>query len=345
MSVVLVDWLGRGGIAQTSEAWVDELNASGHEVCVVTRANRELGDAERASDHVDVVEATRPGAIAAHRAVVAAAAATVRERHPSCVVVQNYVVPRLEEPLHRAARDVGARVIVVVHDERPHSIRSGTEIGLHGLLRRADVLVAHTGFVGDAVARGARRSVVQIPHPMQVGMLARSGGVTALTPGDDLLGLHFGTLRRRYKGSDVVAQLAGRVPGWTFGAVGNGAPTSRPGLEAAPGWIASEDLVATVAVADAAILPYRRASQSGAIVLAQALGVVPVATAVGGVPEQIDHDRDGVLVPRGATRDLWRAALQDLADDEHRKELSIAGRARVEAAHEQFARAVPALVT
>ena len=269
----------------------------------------------------------------------------MRERRPSCVVVQNYVVPRLEEPLHRAARDVGARVIVVVHDERPHSIRSGTEVGLRGVLRRADVLVAHTAFVGEAVARGARRSVVQIPHPMQVGMLARSGGVAALTPGDDLLGLHFGTLRRRYKGSDVVAQLAGRVPGWTFGAVGNGAPTSRPGLEAAPGWIASEDLVATVAVADAAILPYRRASQSGAIVLAQALGVVPVATAVGGVPEQIDHDRDGVLVPRGAARDLWRAALQELADDEHRKELSIAGRARVEAAHEQFARAVPALVT
>ncbi len=37
LSVVLVDWLGRGGIAQTSEAWVDELDASGHDVCVVTR--------------------------------------------------------------------------------------------------------------------------------------------------------------------------------------------------------------------------------------------------------------------------------------------------------------------
>ncbi len=115
--------------------------------------------------------------------------------------------------MHRAARDVGARVIVVVHDERPHSIRSGTEVGLRGVLRRADVLVAHTAFVGEAVARGARRSVVQIPHPMQVGMLARSGGVAALTPGDDLLGLHFGTLRRRYKGSDVVAQLRGARPG------------------------------------------------------------------------------------------------------------------------------------
>lgn len=345
MSVVLVDWLGRGGIAQTSEAWVHELDTSGQELCVVTRANRELGHSARASGCVEVIEASRPRAIAAHQAVVAAAVETVRERRPSCIVVQNYIVPALEEPVHRAARAVGARVVVVVHDDRPHSLRSGTQVGLRGVLRRADVVVAHTAYVGDAVARWVRRCVEQIPHPMQVGMLARSGGVAALTPGEQLLGLHFGTLRRRYKGSDVVAQLVGRVPGWTFGAVGNGAPACRPGLECAPGWIASEDLVATVAVADAAILPYRRATQSGAIVLAQALGVVPVATAVGGVPEQIDHDRDGVLVPRGARSDLWRAALEDLADDEHRKELSSAGRARVELAHEQFARAVPALVT
>lgn len=345
MSVVLVDWLGRGGIAHTSEAWVHVLDSSGLEVCVVTRASRELGHTSRGSGRVGVVEASRPRAIAAHRAVVAAAVETVRERRPSCVVVQNYIVPALEEPMYRAARDTGARVVVVVHDDRPHSLRSGTQVGLRGVLQSADVLVAHTAYVGDAVARRTRRTVEQIPLPMQVGMLNRSGGVAALAPGDQLLGLHFGTLRRRYKGSDVVAQLAGRVPGWTFGAVGNGAPACRPGLDCTPGWIASEDLVATVAVADAAILPYRRATQSGAIVLAQALGVVPVATAVGGVPEQIDHDRDGVLVPRGATSDVWRAALGELVDDEHRKELSTAGRARVELAHEQFARAVPELVT
>ena len=67
--------------------------------------------------------------------------------------------PELRRPATRgavapAARDVGARVIVVVHDERPHSIRSGTEIGLRGMLRHADMLVAHTAFVGDTVPAG-----------------------------------------------------------------------------------------------------------------------------------------------------------------------------------------------
>jgi glycosyltransferase involved in cell wall biosynthesis len=175
-------------------------------------------------------------------------------------------------------------------------------------------------------------------------MLGRSGGRAAFTVSEDLLGVHFGTLRRRYKGSDAFVTLAGRVPGWTFGALGTGAPPERPGLQSRSGWISSADLVATVAISDAAVLPYRRATQSGAVVLAQALGVVPIATAVGGVSEQIDHEADGMLVPCGATSDQWRAALEALTDDEDRKQLASAGRARVEAAHKTFARLTAELV-
>ena len=343
MSVMLVDWLGRGGIAQTTEAWMHELGACGHDLCVVTRAGRELGASGRRS-RVEVVETTRPRAIAAHRAVAAAAAELVRERRPSCVVIQNYVIPSLEEPLWRAARATGARIVFVVHDHRPHSVVSGSRVGLRRALRHADVVVAHSKHVGAAVERIARRRVERVPHPMQVGMLGQSGGRAVFTPGDLLLGVHFGTLQRRYKGSDVVANLAGTVAGWQLGAVGTGAPLARTGLETRSGWISSADLVATVAAADAAILPYRSATQSGAIVLAQALGVVPVASAVGGVPEQIDHGVDGILLEPGATDDEWRAALDELSDDEHRKNLASAGRARVEAAHHEFARASRRLV-
>jgi len=42
MSVVVVDWLGRGGIAQTTPAWTRALTDAGHEVVVVTRGGREL---------------------------------------------------------------------------------------------------------------------------------------------------------------------------------------------------------------------------------------------------------------------------------------------------------------
>jgi glycosyltransferase involved in cell wall biosynthesis len=344
MSVLVVDWLGRGGIAQTSEAWVHELDALGVEVHVVTRADRELGEICRAWQ----VESIEAGAgarrsLAAHREVVRAATVALREQRPSCVVVQNYIVPVLEEPLYRAAREVGARVVVVAHDHRPHSFTSGNRAGWRRQLRRADVVVAHSRFVGEAVARWTRKSVELVPHPLQVGMLARSGGRPAFACGPELLAVHFGTLRRRYKGSNAVLALAGQVPGWTFGAIGAGAPRARAGLDVVSGWVSSADLVASVAVADATILPYRAATQSGAIVLSHGLGVVPVATAVGGVVEQIDNGIDGVLIAPGSHRDAWRGVLEQLRDDEHRKQLAAAGRTRAERDHAQFCRAVAAL--
>jgi hypothetical protein len=325
VTVMLVDWLGRGGIAQTTEAWVHELGACGHDLCVVTRGGRELGEVPEQAARVDVVEATGPLAIAAHRAVVAAGADAIRARHPQCVVIQNYVIPALEEPLWRAARETGARIVFVVHDHRPHSMVSGFRVGLRPALGRADVVVAHSDHVGTAVTRMARRAVELVPHPMQVGMLGRPGGRAAFTAGHLLLGVHFGTLQRHYKGSDIVANLAGTVPGWQVGAVGTGAPRARRGLETHPGWISSPDLVATVAAADAAILPYRRATQSGAVVLAQAV--------------------DGMLLEPNARDEQWRAALGELTDDEYRKKLATSARARVEAAHLAFARAVQHLVS
>ncbi len=36
-SVLMIDWLGRGGIAQCTEAWAIELGGAGHAVTVVTR--------------------------------------------------------------------------------------------------------------------------------------------------------------------------------------------------------------------------------------------------------------------------------------------------------------------
>ena len=133
-------------------------------------------------------------------------------------------------------------------------------------------------------------------------------------------------LRRRYKGSDLVTQLAGGVDGWTFRALGVGAPVERPGLTSTPTYLDAADLVRLVGSSDAAVLPYRKATQSGAVVLAQALGVVPIASAVGGIPEQITDAEDGVLITPGAGADAWRGALMDLRDDTVRKPMAAAAR-------------------
>jgi glycosyltransferase involved in cell wall biosynthesis len=65
-----------------------------------------------------------------------------------------------------------------------------------------------------------------------------------------------------------------------------------------------------------------------ALLEAMALGRAVVATRVGGLPEVIDHDREGVLVPPGDPRALADAILALLADPELRQRLGEAARKR-----------------
>ena len=340
--VLLVDWLGRGGIAQTSESWAIVLGAAGHEVTVVTRPDRELGSGAVA------VTAARDarGRVRAHRAVVLAASRTIRDVRPSTVVVQNYVLPPLESPVYSAARAVGARIIVVVHDHRLHTLAAGTRFGLKQHLRGADVVVTHTEFVAKGVRAFAGRADVEVvPHPAQVGMLRHEREDAVLPEGPARWAGHFGVLQRAYKGGDVVETLARTgVQGWGMISVGVGAPVDVPGLHSMPGYASPGKLVGAITATDATLAPYAHATQSGVVVLGHLVGSVPVASAVGGIPEQIDHGVDGLLIPAGAPLDAWCDALTALADDEVRKELAVAGTARAWRDHDRFSARIAEIV-
>lgn len=129
MTTVLVDWLGRGGIAQTTEAWARELASNGTDVVVVTREGRELA----AAPVPIVTSPARRGRIATHRDLATAAARAIEEHRPGVVVVANYLIPPLELPVYEAARRVGARVVLVIHDHRLHSRLAGTWVGMRRL--------------------------------------------------------------------------------------------------------------------------------------------------------------------------------------------------------------------
>lgn len=340
--VLIVDWLGRGGIAQTTEAWALELMASGHAVTVVSRPGREL-----AGDGYDLLtaEAGAPGGVRAHRAVARAAAGAVRRLRPAVVVVQGSIVPLLERPVLGAAAAVGARRVMVVHNDRPHSPLSGTGLGYDRLLGDADTVVAHTRFVADRIGDRVRAPVQVIPLPVQIGML-RLPPVASPVPasaGPARLALHFGVVARRYKGGDVVSGLASDPPaGWRVAAVGRGA-SGIAGATSVDRFVDASELVAAVAGSAATVLPYRRATQSGAVVLAQASGSVPVASAVGGLPEQIVDGRTGILLPAGASVATWRSALAGLHDDDLQA-MATAGREAAWAAHDEFTERVNDLV-
>ncbi|MBV9663594.1 MAG: hypothetical protein JOZ37_06480 [Actinobacteria bacterium] len=86
------------------------------------------------------------------------------------------------------------------------------------------------------------------------------------------------------------------------------------------------------------------ASQSGAVVLGQVLGSVPVASAVGGIPEQIEHGRTGLLLPPDAPEKAWQDALSSLSDDGVRAPMVEAARETAWKNHHEFVAAIKGLV-
>ena len=197
------------------------------------------------------------------------------------------------------------------------------------------MVVAHSEFVAGHVRTSTgrdRRCVLTLPLPAP--KLA-AAGVNRLPPGEDRTAIGFGVMKRRYKGANRVESLAATgVPGWRFAIAGVGSPAGSPSLISLPGYLDAGDLAATVGGADSALMPYRRATQSGAIPFAQSVGAVPIATAVGGVVEQIRAGCDGILIPPGAGFSAWRDALEMVAADG--PTLAANGRDRAERLDREF---------
>jgi glycosyltransferase involved in cell wall biosynthesis len=360
MSVVLVDWLGRGGIAQCTDAWGKVAAENGHQVTVVTRRGREL--AEHWPDAATPSESV--SALWTHARLVRLATELVQEQQPDTVVLANYLVPSVEVAVVRAARRAGARCIVVVHDHRAHQVGESMRVGLGALLRRADLVVTHSRFVAEQIeAVAGHTPVVCWPLPLPGLMLQEicagdppwlrcMGGrpevgrspsffETSVLPTRASalpVAVHFGILRRRYKGTDTVAALASAgLPGWRFAFLGPGAPQVQgPQVYCDNRFLPSPELVTAVRASAVTLLPYQNATQSGAVVLAQVVGSVVVASKVGGLPEQVDDGRSGILLPVGAGPSAWREVLEDLSDDGRRRALADVAGQTVAARHQCF---------
>lgn len=336
MSVVVVDWLGRGGIAQTAEVWASTVCRYGVPVELVSRPGREIA--------VD-----RPGKLTRgprgvqHAGVVAAAVRAIRLRRPRLVVIHSWLLPVSELPVYFAARAVGAELVVVAHNHESHTRSTGLDIGLSKALGMADRVICHSDFVANSIRLPNTTSLSVIPHPKPEGLLRFDMGVGAAT--DRPTCLQFG-VQRGTKDVTLIAALADeRYDRWSFIAAGTLANALKPskGLDVRTGFQSAESLVAIVRQSDAVLLPYERASQSGAVVLARCLGAVPIASAVGGIPEQIDDGEDGILVSPGAAQGEWVAALDKAANPTFRNRCVEQGLKRMDLEHERFARFVEEL--
>jgi glycosyltransferase involved in cell wall biosynthesis len=131
---------------------------------------------------------------------------------------------------------------------------------------------------------------------------------------------------RAEKGLEVLLAAAARVvrdrPGTVFQLVGNG--TMRERLEAQARELGlgdavrflghREDVPEVLHGSDLFVLPSRSEAFPNGVVEGMAAGLPVVASDVGGIPELIEHERNGLLVPVGDDQAL-AAALLRLIDD------------------------------
>jgi len=94
-----------------------------------------------------------------------------------------------------------------------------------------------------------------------------------------------------------------------------------------------DDVPAVTAALDVAVLPSYREAQGLSILEAMALSTPVVASAVGGIPEMVEHGRTGLLVPPHDPEALAASIIRLLTDHPYADTLGRAGRDLV---HERF---------
>jgi glycosyltransferase involved in cell wall biosynthesis len=193
--------------------------------------------------------------------------------------------------------------VVVVHDAAPHpGDRRRFEMTLQQTLCRcSDGVVALTGHVATQLRRDGTAGDRSHPlflsgHPPVVFDFSPP---PPLVHGGPVRLLSFGRLLA-YKGLELLAQaltMLGPRDDATIRVVGNGPESpALAALRALPGvvvenrWVPELEVGPLLAWADAVVLSYTEASQSGVAAASLAAGRRVVATRVGGLTEQLQHE-------------------------------------------------------
>lgn len=234
------------------------------------------------------------------------------------VVVLRYWMPFFAPALGCVAgqlRRKGVKVLSIVDNALPHEPHFYDRPLTRWFLRRNDGLIAMAQAVKeDVLAMHPQAKVELLPHPLYDHFgtpVAKEEARRKLgLPGDTKVLLFFGLIRD-YKGLDLLLQafdaLDGSfhlvVAGEPYGDFGKyreliGANRNAERIHLHTRFIPDVEVPLFFGAADAVVLPYRSATQSGVTAIAYHFGLPVVATDVGGLRETLYDGRTGVLVPR-----------------------------------------------
>jgi D-inositol-3-phosphate glycosyltransferase len=254
-------------------------------------------------------------------------------------MVLPWVHPVMAPPYRYLLRHAppGLARVVICHNVEPHErVPCGAALA-RSVLRHADLLVVHASCQTAQLADLglADRPVMEAFHPRFVAEdlcapptpeqieceRARQGE-------PDLSLLAFGAIRP-YKGIDLALEALARVRDglrvrltvagvfWDGGAALRNRVAAlglEDRVELRDGFVSNEEAALLFAAADASLLPYRSATQSGVVQLSFAYGRPVIATAVGGLVEAVAHGEDGLLC-RPDDPDALVHAIERMARD------------------------------
>ena len=262
---------------------------------------------------------------------------------------------RAARELRAVAREWGAN-IVHAHDARSHSIARFALLGRRKtrliVTRRVafppkqvrlkyrygvDAFIAISHAVKDVMVRAGipanRIDVVHsgIPSPQvkRPRNWRRERGWPTSTVVCGIVGA-----MTQEKGLDMISGIARRLPGEVFrrtrlvllGGKGKGG-TSVAGVEGFDAGFV-EEIHDAVAGLDVLWHPSRSEGLGTSVIDAMALGVPPIAFAVGGLPEVIEDGKSGILVPAGDVSAFMRAAAELITNEPLRARLGEGAKAR-----------------
>ncbi|HEX7390310.1 MAG TPA: glycosyltransferase [Acidiphilium sp.] len=230
-------------------------------------------------------------------------------------------MPAVLDRLMIASLRTGLRVPygVIVHDAASHpgeSLRFRL-VNQARLLRGAGLLVTLSQSVTDELQASGSvlpgQKILTLSHPpMPVSVTSGAKGASLPPPfahGGQPRLLMFGRLLP-YKGLDLLREAMERLgpdPGFDLKIAGDGPVSDElsrlgamPRVTVDRRWIPEAELPDLIGAADAVILPYRQASQSGVAAAALALGRYVISTDVGGLGEQLRGAPRTVLCPPDA---------------------------------------------
>ena len=253
------------------------------------------------------------------------------------VVILPWLHPVMTPPYRYLLRHVPRSTsrVVICHNVVPHEPVPGFRALSRATLRHADLIVTHAPHQRhELAALGLASSpLLEAFHPRfaaedfgSIPTESERAAERARRGDPDLLLLTFGAIRP-YKGIDIALDALARVDpslhvrlvvagrSWDGGDAlrGQARRLALDGrVEFLDRFIPNDEVALLFSAADASLLPYRSASQSGVAQLSFAYDRPVIATRVGGLPAAIDNDITGILCDPDPDSVAW--AIERMAE-------------------------------